>query len=165
MSLQFAAAEVYQMAVQMEQNGGKFYRKAAGYSEDPDAKQMLLDLAAMEDQHEIFFNSLLANAEQQRSTAEWYDPQGEAAAYLRAVSDNRVFKADADPSSFVKPDTPVEQILRKAIGLEKDTIIFYLGIREMVPPDQGKDRIDGIIREEMGHVTLLTDKLIEQTTA
>jgi rubrerythrin len=153
------------MAVQMERNGSKFYRKAAGFSQDEVAGAMLLDLAAMEDQHEVFFNGLLAAEAGRPAGKRYFDPEGEAALYIRAVSDNRVFKADADPSAFIRADTPIGDILRKAIGLEKDTIIFYLGIRDLVPARLGKDQIDGIIREEMRHVTLLTDKLIEQTTA
>lgn len=162
MSLQYAADEVYEMAVQMERNGAKFYRKAAQYAEGEASREELLDLAAMEDQHERFFNGLRAEIAANRCEAEWFDPQGEAGAYLRAVSDNRVFDTQADPCEFVQPQTPAEAILRKAIGLEKDTIIFYLGIREAVPAGTDREKIDGIIREEMSHVTLLTGKLLQR---
>jgi len=43
--------------------------------------------------------------------------------------------------------------------LEKDSIVFYVGIKEAIPPDWGKAKIDAIIREEMGHISLLDDKL------
>ena len=43
-----------------------------------------------------------------------------------------------------------------AIGLEKDSIVFYLGMKEMVPERLGGSRIDGIIREEMRHVNDLS---------
>jgi len=35
-------------------------------------------------------------------------------------------------------------------------------MKEAVPQDLGKGRIDQIIKEEMGHVRLLSKKLIEQ---
>ena len=50
-------------------------------------------------------------------------------------------------------------VLRKAIELEKDAIIYYLGMKDAVPEDLGRDRIDRIIRQEMGHVVLLTARL------
>jgi len=43
-----------------------------------------------------------------------------------------------------------------AIGLEKDSIVFYLGMKDAVPERLGRSRIDDIIREEMSHVYLLS---------
>ena len=62
---------------------------------------------------------------------------------------------------FILSKDPPEQdrirrILRVAIGLEKDSIIFYLGMKELVPENLGKNRIDKIIKEEMGHIRLLS---------
>jgi len=53
----------------------------------------------------------------------------------------------------------MEDILQKAIGMEKDSIVFYLGIKELVPERLGKGRIDAIIREEMNHITSLSKRL------
>ena len=46
-----------------------------------------------------------------------------------------------------------------AIGLEQDSIVFYLGMKDMVAGSLGKDRIDGIIKEEMYHVVTLAKPL------
>jgi rubrerythrin len=43
--------------------------------------------------------------------------------------------------------------------MEKESIAFYTGIMELVPPEIGKDRVAEIIREEMRHVTMLTAQL------
>jgi len=42
-----------------------------------------------------------------------------------------------------------------AVGLEKESILFYVGIKDMVPPKFGRDKIDQIIREEAQHVAQL----------
>ena len=55
-----------------------------------------------------------------------------------------------------KGDEPLESIINTAIGLEKDSIVFYLGIRKLVPKAMGIDKIDDIIREEMSHVAILS---------
>jgi rubrerythrin len=56
----------------------------------------------------------------------------------------------------------MKKILKAAIEAEKDSIVFYLGMKEAVPDNLGKGRLDHIIREEMGHVRLLSKRLVEQ---
>ena len=53
----------------------------------------------------------------------------------------------------------LEDILRTALGLEKDSILFYLGVKDMVPPNYGQEKIDEIIREEKRHVAQLAGLL------
>ena len=54
----------------------------------------------------------------------------------------------------------MEAILKSAITAEKDSIVFYLGMKEAVSESLGKGRIDNIIKEEMGHIKLLSGKLV-----
>jgi rubrerythrin len=46
-----------------------------------------------------------------------------------------------------------------AIGMEKDSITFYVGLRESVLPKAGKDKIDDIIKQEYSHIQTLSAKL------
>ena len=57
---------------------------------------------------------------------------------------------------------PPEEVLRTAIGLEKDSIAFYVGIMEFVPPELGKFRVADIIKEEMRHVVILNAELAKR---
>ena len=156
MSYDFNADDVFEMAEQMERNGGKFYRTAADSIEDSANKEFLLELAAMEDQHEKTFHAIRAELTSQEKASTVFDPAGEAALYLRALADTRVFfEKEIDVSSMKK-------ILKAAIEAEKDSIVFYLGMKEAVPDNLGKGRLDHIIKEEMGHVQLLSKKLVEQ---
>ncbi len=54
----FNADEIFEMAEQIEKNGASFYRKSAEAIADTGAKKLLLDLAAMEDEHEKTFADL-----------------------------------------------------------------------------------------------------------
>ncbi|MBU4343897.1 MAG: hypothetical protein KKC73_00555, partial [Proteobacteria bacterium] len=54
----------------------------------------------------------------------------------------------------------MEEILKEAILAEKDSIVFYLGMKEMVPVNSGKTKIDAIIKEEMVHIKLLSSKIV-----
>lgn len=155
MSYDFNADEVFEMAEQLERNGAKFYRDAAEGNIDPSNKQMLSDLAAMEDEHEKTFKAMRKELTAKELEATVFDPQGEAALYLRALADTRVFfEKDIDITSM-------RGILTSAIEAEKDSIVFYLGMKDAVPANLGKDRLDGIIKEEMGHIRLLSKELVK----
>ena len=86
--------------------------------------------------------------------SEEIDPEGEAILYLKALADSRVFfEKEIDVSSQ-------EQVYKAALGAEKDSIVFYLGMKDMIPKIGGKARIDAIIKEEMGHIETLSRALI-----
>ncbi len=55
----------------------------------------------------------------------------------------------------------MKEILKAAIEAEKESIVFYLGMREAVPGTLGKSRLDDIIKEEMGHIRLLSRELVQ----
>ena len=164
MSIMFNADEILEMAEQIERNGAKFYRKAAEGFEDPKTRRILLGLAAMEDQHEKMFASMRAGLKESESGGpDAFDPEGEAGAYLRAMAGGYVFNTSVDPSETLTGGETIGDILRIAIGLEKDSIVFYVGIREMVPARLGAVSIDQIIHEEMRHVTQLSNQLAALT--
>lgn len=156
MSYDFNADEVFEMAQQIERNGAKFYRDAAGSVADSSKKDLLLDLSKMEKAHEKTFQSMRTALKSAEKASTVFDPQGEAFLYLRALADTRVFfEKKIDTTSML-------EILKSAIEAEKDSIVFYLGMKEAVPADLGQDRIDRIIKEEMGHIRLLSKELVAQ---
>jgi rubrerythrin len=159
MSIQFNADEIFEMAEQIERNGAKFYRKAAEGFEDSGTRDTLLNLASWEDQHLKIFSDMRASLPDKDRGWEMFDPEGQAALYLRAMADGHVFDPKADPSEKLTGKETLEEIYRTAMGLEKDSIVFYQGIREMVPERLGKDKIDDVIKEEMRHVTILSNQL------
>ena len=154
MSYDFNADDIFEMAEQLERNGGKFYRTVAEGVSDAANKKLLLGLAEMEDQHVKTFQALRAELTEKEKESTVFDPQGEAALYLRALADTRVFfEKQIDVTSM-------QEILKSAIEAEKDAIVFYLGMKDTVPEGSGKDRLDNIIKEEMGHIQLLGRELV-----
>ena len=154
MSYDFNADEIFEMAEQIEKNGVKFYTESAEKITDPASKKLLLDLAAMEVEHEKVFASMRAQLTEKEKSATIFDPEGEAALYLRALADVRVFfekKIDT---------TSMKEIIKAGIAAEKDSIVFYLGMKEAVPEGLGQKRIDAIIKEEMKHIRLLSKELV-----
>jgi len=126
MSYDFNANEVFEMAEQMERNGGKFYRTSAESAEDPDSKKFLLELAEMEDQHERTFKSMRAELTAAEKASTVFDPQGEAALYLRALADTRVFfEKEIDVSSMkaiLKSIQAMDDRVKKLTGEGNDLL-------------------------------------------
>jgi rubrerythrin len=154
MAYDFTAKEIFEMAKQIERNGVAFYQKAAKSVSDASEKDMLLELAKMEEDHEETFIKMEAQLKEQETAPTVFDPEDESVQYLKSLADTRVFfEKEIDLSSM-------KSILKAAITAEKDSIVFYLGMKELVPETLGKDRIDGIIKEEMSHIRLLGKKLV-----
>lgn len=157
MSYDFNADEVFEMAEQIERNGAKFYRDAAKSVADDSNKDLLLSLSKMEEAHEKTFQSLRTALKSAEKASTVFDPSGEASLYLRALADIRIFfEKKMDTTSMM-------EILKSAIEAEKDSIVFYLGMKEAVPASLGQDRIDSIIKEEMGHIRVLSKELVAQS--
>jgi rubrerythrin len=154
MSFDFNADDILQMAEQIERNGAKFYRDSAEMVDDATAKELLLNLAAMEDDHEKTFSDMRSALSDKERETTVFDPQGESESYLKALADTRVFFQKQIDSNTM------EDILKEAITAEKDSIVFYLGMKDLVPESLGKGRLDGIIKEEMAHIKTLSKELI-----
>lgn len=154
MSFDFNADDIFEMAEQLERNGAKFYRSASETVADPQSKKFLLQLSQMEVEHEKTFMAMRAGLNETEKAATIFDPEHEAVLYLHALADTRVFFQKTIDLKSMK------EILKSAIEAEKDSIVFYLGMKDVVPEALGKTRIDGIIKEEMGHIRLLGKALV-----
>jgi len=159
MSISFNAIEVFEIAERIERNSVKFYRGAAKALSDQDLSVILLSLAEFEKEHEETF----ANMRKQISNKEWdlitFDPENEMTLYLRTIADSHIFDLKKDPGEQLKDKETAEDILKYAIEAEKNSIIFYIGLKNFVPAKAGKDKVDEIIEEEMGHIVVLNQKL------
>ena len=166
MGLRFNADEILAIAEQIERNGARFYRKAAENAKFKKAADKFLNLAQMEEGHEKIFAAMRKGlSEKQKGGGEVYDPQGEAEAYLQAFAGGHVFDVKKDPSATLTGRESLTRILRMAIGLEKDSIVFYLGLKPLVPPDLGASKVDEIIAEEMKHIAILSMELMAERYA
>lgn len=154
MTNEFNANDIFEIAIEIEKNGSAFYRAAAEKMKDQDHKAFLLELAAMEDDHEKTFSKLQKELEGSATVSTVFDPNDENILYLKALADMRVFAEKETPGDDFK------QIMVSAIQTEKDSIAFYLGMKAIVPEKLGRARLDDIIKEEMGHIRILTQKMM-----
>ena len=162
MSFAFSADEIFKLAERIEKNGAEFYRRAAEAASCGNAQKVFTELAAMEDAHEQIFADLRKELSASEKSSGTFDPEGEAEQYLASLANSRVF---TDPESPLAgpvtacSDELLKDIYKFALSREKDSIAFYLGMRDLVATEAGKCKVDDIIREEMHHVRTLTEAL------
>ena len=164
MAIVFNADEIFEMAIRIENNGAAFYRKAAGLQSDTKNQKFLEGLANMEDQHQKIFIEMRTTLTQKDKDPKVFDPYDEVSQYLAAMADTMGGEGSPSVADSLTGDETLEEILRIAVGLEKDSILFYLGIKDLIPSQSGQDRIDEVIREERRHVAQLSN-LIEKLKA
>lgn len=158
MSFNFNADEIFEAACQIERNGAKFYRLAAEQSQELQTNQLLLSLAKMEENHEKIFTEMRANLTEEERTATVFDPEQEQILYLQEMVKGEVFGQKASLEDLAGKTMP--EILKIAVGLEKDSVIFYLGIKEAIPERLGRHRINDIIKEEVKHIAALSKEYL-----
>lgn len=159
MSMIFNADDIFEMALEIERNGANYYRRASDMTADAHAKATLLELAAMEEDHEETFTKMRAGLTEEERKKMTYDPYDELPLYLRAMADKNVFDTKTDPAKKLTGEENLEDVLQFAIGMEKDSVVFYLGLQELAPARLGGERIKDIVKEEMGHLSTLSNLL------
>jgi len=159
MSIFFSADEIFEMAQRIEKNGARFYRQVAEDAQDSGTRELLLDLAAKEDEHGQFFAAMRKDLASHSNEPINFKPDEETSAYLRAWADGRVFDAGSDSVKNLSGQENMEDILKTAIALEKESIIFYLGFKEALTRKADRAKIDQIVREEMKHIASLSTQL------
>ncbi len=161
MAYRFNLDEIFAMAEEIERNGARFYRRAAEITQQPDAKKLFGELARWEDGHERLFQRLrgdLVDAGEADPTV--FDPMGDAELYLQAMAEQHVFRRDLEVEALVDQAGDPRSILELALQFERDSILFFLGMKEVVSVHQGADKVDRLIAEEMGHVAYLKKQLV-----
>ena len=155
MGYAFNANEMLDLAIRIEENGGRFYRKAAQLQTDPENQALLDQLANMEAHHKLTFETMKKSVSEAGKTATVFDPLDESGQYLAAMADTHGGEGSPAIADTLTGKESMVQIIDIAIGLEKESILFYLGLKDMVPPKYGREELDRIIREEQQHLTQL----------
>ena len=150
------AAEALKWALEIEKNGEAFYNAVAAKSADPEAKALFEDLAAQERGHYQVFQQMLDRVKPDPDLSKIdYD---EYQTYLQVALDSALFAGPDKGLTLAKQAQDRETALRAAMGFEKDTLLFFYDLREMVSETERED-VSGIILEEKSHLRRLAKML------
>lgn len=148
----FEAAQALEMAMRIEENGEAFYRAVAEKSDDPELKKLFEDLASQERGHYRAFRRMAQDVEPAPAlpgqVAEDYQ------AFLEVALDQAVFGGEDKALRIAERAGDRDAALRAAMGFEKDTMLFYYDLREMVG-EADREAISAIIGEEKKHLARL----------
>ncbi|MHC4247773.1 MAG: ferritin-like domain-containing protein [Planctomycetota bacterium] len=159
MPIVFNADEVVGMAVEIERNGQRFYARGAQIVSEPAVKKLMTDLVDWEKAHERLFLGLREGLTDDERVSTAFDPEGEMELYNKAMAGGHVFTQKTDASELISDDDSAADILTTALGMERDSILFYIAMKGAVPKRLGPDKVEALIREEMSHVIYLQKQL------
>jgi rubrerythrin len=152
----FTAAEAIEMAMDIEKNGEAFYNAVAAKSSDPDVKALFRDLALQEQGHYKIFQKMLKDVTPAPDLP--VDIYDEYQIYVQAALDNALFAGPDKALAMAEQAGDKETAVRAALGFEKDTLLFFYDVRDMVS-EKDQAVISGVIREEKRHVRRLVGML------
>ncbi len=153
MSISFSGSELINIAIGIERRGIAFYDIMTRSTENATARDVFQHLADMEREHVQIFQGMLSEANRYQPSEAY---TGEYAAYLQALVDSAVFTDDIVTSEMAARVESDIEAMELAIGAEKDSILFYYGMRDIMP--QGaQPTVNKIITEEKSHLRLLSE--------
>jgi len=88
-----------------------------------------------------------------------FDPYNEATLYLQTMADGKGSEGMRSPTEKLTGNESPQELLDIAIAAEKNSVLFYVGLKDLVTAKAGRDRIESIIREEVKHVADLRRQL------
>ncbi len=148
-----SGSEIVEIGIRIEKNGRDFYNILAGQSKTPSAAKVFKYLSGEEEKHIAVFEGILDKAHK-------YEPQGLDAdqyfAYMDALAGENVFTRQGKGEELAKKIKSDKQAIDKGIGFEKDSIVFYEGIKKVVP-DYDSGIVDVLIAQEKNHLKQLID--------
>jgi rubrerythrin len=159
MGVEFNAFEAFEIAEKIERNGARFYRRAAELFDDPGLAKLFLELAGWEKGHEGVFAAMRKQLFEQSSELRTFRPDGRLLPEAQAMAGLAVFGIKPDPAGELTGNESRAEVLRKAIEKEKDSIVYYTGLKSFVQVRAGQEKIDDIIAEEMRHIRILNQSL------
>ncbi len=147
----FAGSEIIEMGIQIEKNGKDFYDTVIAQTKDEKAKNIFKYLAGEEEKHIVTFQKILDSVHK-------YEPPesypGEYFAYMKALASEYIFTQKDKGREIAKSAKSDKEVVRLGMKFEKDSIIFYEGMKKVVPEGQG-NVVDALIAQEKSHLLKL----------
>ena len=159
MSITYSAEEIFQIGIEIELNGKRFYQAAAEAEQDMDMRKLFKELADWEAGHVEVFEKLKKKLPAQSENYLPYDPEDQYHRYLKAVANTHVFIMSDNVLDLAAKCESSMDVLLMALQFEKDSIVLYTTMKKLVPEHLGRGAIDNLINEEINHVSIISEKI------
>ena len=149
----FAGSEIVEIGIQIENNGRDFYNTLTKQSENEKAKEIFRFLAGEEEKHIKVFEGILEKTQE-------FAPQGLDAddylRYMKVLAGEHIFTQQDRGEEIARSTKNDKQAIAVAIRFEGDSIVFYSGMKRIVPEYDHKI-IEALIMQEENHLKQLLD--------
>jgi rubrerythrin len=148
MSNIFSLDEIIKFAIEKEKESYELYKKLAEITDTPKAQNLFNFLKKAELKHEKYYENLLKNINLAVPTKE--DESFDA--YMQELI--KVSRKYSKDLAILIEDRGAA--LEYAIEREKDSVLFYAGLKDYVPEVE-QAHLDEIIKEESTHINKLLE--------
>jgi rubrerythrin len=159
MPYNFNVAEVFDVAIKIEENGKRFYEQSLNVIKDAGVRKLFQDLASQEMEHKAKFEELKSKFSKDDTAPTVWDPENEIDQYLKMLADQHVFVSSESLDIQMKTIKDVKDALKMAMGFEKDSVIFFLTMQEAVSGKREEELVSVLVKEEQQHLRLLAAEL------
>ena len=154
MAAKLSATQLVEIARTIEICGETFYEAATREATSPRLRKLFAFLRDEESRHRQDVDHLITRPDQ--------DGDGEAVdedhlEHVKWLAEYRVFPDPEAARALVVAVNDEAALLRHAINFEKETILYFRELRELVAPES-QPLIDQLIEEEREHIRMLAAK-------
>ena len=160
MGVTFTTGELINIAIGNERRGKAFYDVMTRSADSPSARTVFKYLADMERDHIRTFQGMLSEVDKYKIPEDYAREHGD---YLQALVNTAIFTDELTGEMATRADSDIKA-LEAAIGAEKDAILFYYMMKEVMPP-RAHAMVDKIIAEEKSHLRQLSELKQKPDTA
>lgn len=147
----FKIAEILDMGIEKEKKRRDFYGKLKNLYKQPNLVKLFTDLEKWEEEHVTRFTAIKKGLSEEQVSHESYE--GELMNYMHAYLDHRLYY-EIDSPTFLKKVQEIDDALTMAMHFEKDAIIFFTELLNLVA-EAHKPTIKQLINEEKQHLLFL----------
>ncbi len=145
----YSLSEIVEQAVQTEKLGKEYYDAMSGKFSDKEVLCKLFNaLADQELQHERKLSDLKSALKDEQ-----IENPDEVSRYLHAIVESEFFLGSDKALTAMDQIATVDEAIRYAIRFEKETLLYYHTLKDIV---KEKDIMDVIIKEEKKHILWLS---------
>ena len=152
----FEATDVIEMSLELEKSGEVFYRSVASKAPTGAVSTLFNSLADAELQHYAAFEAL--------SKTIWNSPPmlpeewTQYMLYLQSTIQSVFFQGSDKALALAEQVTDEKEALKMAMAFEKETLLFFYDLRDMVS-ESNRTVVGRIIQEEKTHLRELGETL------
>ncbi|MGD9497956.1 MAG: ferritin family protein [Armatimonadota bacterium] len=147
----FQAAEVLDIAIEIERKGLAFYR-SCGAARASERVAEVFEYAAQQEQQHIQLFARMKRDLKQYTLPESYP--GETLAYIDGLIGETAFATADEAACSAEAIEDVGEAIAMAVEMERQSIAFYSGLKQLVRASE-RPVIDDVIEEEHRHIRRL----------